>query len=63
MIERTSDTWIQIEQWAENQIEDARNNLEDQDDDKQRGRIELARELLALKEPLDTDFEAVDYHS
>ena len=48
MIERTSDTWIQIEQWAENQIEDARNNLEDQDDDKQRGRIELARELSAL---------------
>ena len=62
-IERTSSTWIEIEAWAKKSIETARDNLEEADDECERGRLAAFRELLALSPSSETQTETVDYHS
>ena len=64
-IDRLSSTWITIEEWAKQEIIDARDALEasEVDGDINRGRITSARKLLELG---GTDhaamIESVDYH-
>lgn len=48
-----SPTWMAIKDWAEAQIQERRDRLEDQpgDEAKHRGAIEMARALLQLADP------------
>jgi len=61
-IEPFSLTWMTIDEWARGEIEDARDNLEEYDDEALRGRIAALRELLALGDSEQKEeITSVDY--
>jgi len=43
-----SQTWLAVKEWAQKQIEERRNQLEEKDDEQVRGRIKALRDLLDL---------------
>jgi len=65
-IDSSSDTWLDIEKWTTDQLIEMReqndNDLNKNDTAKLRGRIEFAKDLLALTEKPAPEPEVRDHH-